>query len=392
MVRRIGMLPAAAVLMMLLSGNAIAAAAPSGWALQATPNPVGARNTFLAGVSCTAPTACVAVGYSISTSNAVTTLAEQWNGSAWSILSTPSPLGSVISSLAAVACTSATACTAVGDSFNAANVKSTLDERWNGTTWSVQPTPDPAGTSNSTLVGVACSVSTSCIAVGSYTKTPSGHPFTLAESWNGIAWSIVTTPNPPANRGASLLSVACSSGSACTAVGNWFNSSNTEVTLAERWSGTAWSIQTTLNPTTHLSELFGVACSSATSCMAVGSDINTSILQVALVERWNGSTWSVVATPGIAGSQGAALQAISCATVKGCNAVGDNINGAGVEVTLAEKWNGTAWSVKATPNPATATASDLLAVSCTTKACTASGAYSTSSPPSLNDKTLAEHT
>ena len=386
------MLPAAAVLMMLLSGNAIAAAAPSGWALQATPNPVGARNTFLAGVSCTAPTACVAVGYSISTSNAVTTLAEQWNGSAWSILSTPSPLGSVISSLAAVACTSATACTAVGDSFNAANVKSTLDERWNGTTWSVQPTPDPAGASNSTLVGVACRVSTSCIAVGSYTKTPSGHPFTLAESWNGIAWSIVTTPNPPANRGASLLSVACSSGSACTAVGNWFNSSNTEVTLAERWSGTAWSIQTTLNPTTHLSELFGVACSSATSCMAVGSDINTSILQVALVERWNGSTWSVVATPGIAGSQGAALQAISCATVKGCNAVGDNINGAGVEVTLAEKWNGTAWSVKATPNPATATASDLLAVSCTTKACTASGAYSTSSPPSLNDKTLAEHT
>ena len=386
------MLPAAAVLMMLLSGNAIAAAAPSGWALQATPNPVGARNTFLAGVSCTAPTACVAVGYSISTSNAVTTLAEQWNGSAWSILSTPSPLGSVISSLAAVACTSATACTAVGDSFNAANVKSTLDERWNGTTWSVQPTPDPAGISNSTLVGVACRVSTSCIAVGSYTKTPSGHPFTLAESWNGIAWSIVTTPNPPANRGASLLSVACSSGSACTAVGNWFNSSNTEVTLAERWSGTAWSIQTTLNPTTHLSELFGVACSSATSCMAVGSDINTSILQVALVERWNGSTWSVVATPGIAGSQGAALQAISCATVKGCNRVGDNINGAGVEVTLAEKWNGTAWSVKATPNPATATASDLLAVSCTTKACTASGAYSTSSPPSLNDKTLAEHT
>ena len=386
------MLPAAAVLMMLLSGNAIAAAAPSGWALQATPNPIGARNTFLAGVSCTAPTACVAVGYSISTSNAVTTLAEQWNGSAWSILSTPSPLGSVISSLAAVACTSAIACTAVGDSFNAANVKSTLDERWNGTTWSVQPTPDPAGTSNSTLVGVACSVSTSCIAVGSYTKTPSGHPFTLAESWNGIAWSIVTTPNPPANRGASLLSVACSSGSACTAVGNWFNSSNTEVTLAERWSGTAWSIQTTLNPTTHLSELFGVACSSATSCMAVGSDINTSILKVALVERWNGSTWSVVAIPGIAGSQGAALQAISCATVKGCNAVGDNINGAGVEVTLAEKWNGTAWSVKATPNPATATASDLLAVSCTTKACTASGAYSTSSPPSLNDKTLAEHT
>jgi hypothetical protein len=386
------MLPAAAVLMMLLSGNAIAAAAPSGWALQATPNPVGARNTFLAGVSCTAPTACVAVGYSISTSNAVTTLAEQWNGSAWSILSTPSPVGSVISSLAAVACTSATACTAVGDSFNAANVKSTLDERWNGTTWSVQPTPDPAGASNSTLVGVACRVSTSCIAVGSYTKTPSGHPFTLAESWNGIAWSIVTTPNPPANRGASLLSVACSSGSACTAVGNWFNSSNTEVTLAERWSGTAWSIQTTLNPTTHLSELFGVACSSATSCMAVGSDINTSILQVALVERWNGSTWSVVATPGIAGSQGAALQAISCATVKGCNAVGDNINGAGVEVTLAEKWNGTAWSVKATPNPATATASDLLAVSCTTKACTASGAYSTSSPPSLNDKTLAEQT
>jgi hypothetical protein len=76
----------------------------------------------------------------------------------------------------------------------------------------------------------------------------------------------------------------------------------------------------------------------------------------------------------------------------GCNAVGFNLNGAGVQMTLAEKWNGTARSIKASPNPPTSTGSILLAVSCLPAACTATGDYTTSLPPSLSDKTLAEQT
>lgn len=128
-------LQVAAVGCVLLPTTVLASPGASGWSIQPTPNPAGAMNSFLPGVSCTTTSACTAVGYSISTSNVVTNLAKRWNGTAWSIQTIPNPGGAVISSLASVACTSSTACTAVGNSFNSANVQRTLAEHWNGTSW-----------------------------------------------------------------------------------------------------------------------------------------------------------------------------------------------------------------------------------------------------------------
>jgi len=42
-------------------------------------------------------------------------LAEQWDGTAWSIQTTPNPRGELTSALAAVSCTTSTACTAAGE-------------------------------------------------------------------------------------------------------------------------------------------------------------------------------------------------------------------------------------------------------------------------------------
>jgi hypothetical protein len=54
------------------------------------------------------------------------------------------------------------------------------------------------------------------------------------------------TPNPT---GSSYLSaVACPSPSVCEAVGHSFNSKGVEITLAEAWNGTAWTIQKTPSP------------------------------------------------------------------------------------------------------------------------------------------------
>jgi hypothetical protein len=41
--------------------------------------------------------------------------------------------------LASVSCASATACVTVGS-----NQAATMAERWNGATWTIQPTPNPA--------------------------------------------------------------------------------------------------------------------------------------------------------------------------------------------------------------------------------------------------------
>ena len=60
-----------------------------------------------------------------------------------------------------------TACTAVGVSGNSSGVTSTLIESWNGTRWSVVPSPSP-GTGGNDLYGVSCVSATACTAVGFY--------------------------------------------------------------------------------------------------------------------------------------------------------------------------------------------------------------------------------
>lgn len=95
-------------------------------------------------------------------------LAERWNGSAWAIQSTPGLTGgqSYANLLEGVSCTSATACTAVG--YSAGPVPVTLAMRWNGTSWTLQPTADPtdAQSSDRQLEGVSCLSATACRAVG----------------------------------------------------------------------------------------------------------------------------------------------------------------------------------------------------------------------------------
>jgi hypothetical protein len=113
--------------------GAFSPAAPSGWSAQPTPNSAGTIGGELDGVSCTSATACTAVGLSVVNSAGLQgTLAERWDGSRWSAQPTPNPAGATGRGFGGVSCTSATACTAVG-SFNSKAGKSfTLVERWDG--------------------------------------------------------------------------------------------------------------------------------------------------------------------------------------------------------------------------------------------------------------------
>jgi hypothetical protein len=60
-------------------------------------------------VSCNGPSACTSVGYD-SDGN---TLIESWNGSAWSIVPSPN-VANARNTLSGISCTGPTACTAVG--------------------------------------------------------------------------------------------------------------------------------------------------------------------------------------------------------------------------------------------------------------------------------------
>jgi len=342
------------------------------WRILPAPNPARATVSFLFGVACSTPSACTAVGQAI-IGGASQALAERWDGTRWSIQATPNPPqgGAFLND---VACTSASACTAVGLSS-----AGTLAERWDGARWSIQATPNPPQ-GNGFLSGVACTSASACTAVG---LSSAG---TLAERWNGTRWTIQGTPNPPKGGGA-LFSVACTSPSACTAVG-----ASSAGTLAERWNGTHWSIQTTPNPPQGGGLLASVACTSPSACTAAGVYQDSSGAAHPLAERWDGSSWAIQPTPRLPGGAQSQLIDVACTSATGCLAVGYSYPKGGNNIqspaTLAERWDGSTWRVEHTPNPPGPAASILNAASCVSpSACIAVGNTSNSRVASL---TLAQ--
>jgi len=171
------------------------------------------------------------------TGKSLGTVAERWDGRTWRIVPTfkPAPAGPN-AGFNGVACTSASACTAVGNR----TVAKALAERWNGRTWQVQATPNPAGAQNVTLAGVACPARTVCTAFGLSLTVP-GAPVTLAERWSGGRWRIQPTPGLMAND-IDPPGVACPTVSACFAVASYTNN-GPNLTLAEQWTRTGTSTQ-----------------------------------------------------------------------------------------------------------------------------------------------------
>jgi hypothetical protein len=339
------------------------------WSVVLEGDPPGNSESALSGISCRNSTTCYAAGSSFDGSN-FHPLVERWNGTSWTVVPSPNPAGGIGGAFSGVSCRSTPACFAVGAYFsNTTKTLRTLVETWTGTAWAVVASPNPGGQSDVTLRSISCPSTTSCFAVGGTQPRAQTDPWqTLIERWNGTAWSIVASPNPPGAHHSVLQGVDCSSTSDCWAVG--FSVGTGNHYLIERWHGGAWTVATAPNPggSTTLG-LEGVACPAASACIAVGSYPNNS-RALTMVDRWNGSAWAFVAN----GGSDARLRRVSCVTPTNCFAVGDAFNGFGV-TTLIERWNGTSWSIVASPNPA-GTSRVLTAVSCATASmCVAVGQY-----------------
>jgi hypothetical protein len=368
----------ALVLIAVVAGASQAAAAGgSSWKLQPIQSSkIGQAR--LAAISCGAVTTCMAVGTERAKSFG---FAELWNGSAWKPAVIAEPSGANLSGLQGVSCLSASACTVVGYSFNTSGNEFTLAERWNGSHWSIESTPSP-GVYGPQLFAVSCPTSTSCTAVGSYQAVVSGPQQTLVEHWNGTAWSVQTSPNVSGSTFNLLTGVACTSASSCIAVGYSEDGSGSEHMLAEGWNGTVWSIESTPYSSGLTEGNFnGVSCTSATACTAVGNETSNTEL-VTLVERWNGQAWAIQSSPsGYVGE----LEGVSCTSATACTATGmyEPVNGP--FITLAERWNGTSWAIKSIPSPKGGDFAELAGVSCVSaSSCEAAGYSANSGAMSFN--------
>lgn len=184
------------------------------------------------------------------------TLAERWNGSAWTTQSTPNPAGG--SHLASVSCSSATACTAVG-------YRQPVAVGWDGTTWMLQNVPAPQRSAGIALVGTSCTSSAACTAVGVSSPGDAYNP--LIERWNGTAW---TVQKQPGARRVSLRRVV-QLGHRLPRGGQLRHPpSFAYQALALRWDGTTWTKETISLPPQVPSGLLGIACAPASPCSAVG--------------------------------------------------------------------------------------------------------------------------
>ena len=249
-------------------------------------------------------------------------LVEHWDGSQWSLIAVPNPPDFSGVELTAVSCGSPVSCIAIGDGQGPVT-RTSFFERWDGATWAPGFFPIPAGGTSAGPFGISCSSASACVAAGSYAVGATQK--TLVEEWDGVAWSVDASPNDPTAPYSWLSSVVCPAVDRCYAAGAHFDPDAPILarTLIEQWDGTTWSIVPSPNPASvYDSRLVGISCLTTTSCVAVGTAFVNGGVSSALVEQWNGTSWSLdpIATP--AGAQTGELSGITCANGS-CTAVGD---------------------------------------------------------------------
>jgi len=262
----------------------------------------------------------------------------------WSVVASPNFVTKP-NYLFSVAAISASDIWAVGKYGN--SIPRTLIEHWNGSKWSITPRPAIA---NSSLNGVAALASNDVWAVGDVLNV-SYH--TLIEHWNGSIWSVVPSPNTQAED--YLRGIAVVSPNDIWATGETEDSIVGYHTLFEHWNGTQWSIIPSPDPggSSNFLHLFSIAAVSSNNVWAVGDYYSKSSgTGGPLIEHWDGTQWSIIASPN-AGTISSGLRGVSVVSANNIWAVGSyGAQSAGQTVgqTLVEHWNGTQWSVVSSPN------------------------------------------
>ncbi|MGH2684323.1 MAG: carboxypeptidase regulatory-like domain-containing protein [Actinomycetota bacterium] len=197
--------------------------------------------------------------------------AAETNTPPWDVVPTPNR-DSGGNDLRSVTALSPNDAWAVGPGGPSWLTRTTLTQHWDGTSWTIVPSPEPAGSASSRLNGVSGTSSDDVWAVGGH-NTSGGAVEPLIEHWDGTAWSIVD--NPPGTIG-ELGDVEVVSANDAWAVGESGSGS-----IILRWNGTRWSA--TANPCSF--NLHAVDAVTADDVWAVGYQHTC---------HWDGRAWSKV--------------------------------------------------------------------------------------------------
>jgi hypothetical protein len=193
---------------------------------------IGGPNVDLQSVSCLSATLCMATGFvytgDCQDTCTMTGLAEQWNGSSWSVSDSTILGSSTLDHLPSsqISCPAATFCMEETTGVGPVSVRS-----WDGHSWTQQTVPF------STASGISCGGTSSCVVISTFIR--GGELADTTEIWNGTSWR-AAKPAP----GGLLTALSCSRPDRCTAAGGTAGN----LAMTQTWDGTSWKLTHPANP------------------------------------------------------------------------------------------------------------------------------------------------
>jgi hypothetical protein len=327
------------------AGPALAApgAPDASWTVVPSPNP-STQGNYLTSIAAVSPTDLWAVGSAYrQTTSTPGTLTERWNGSSWSVVPSPN-FNQGYNELYGVDAVSSTDVWAVGyHNISLYGSEKTMAQHWDGTQWSIVPTRNMGRDANFLLaVSAVSSTDVWAVGLGASTSNEVGRP--LIEHWDGATWSKLRSPRIGSRFGILNDVVALATDDV------WAVGSQGDTTLVEHWNGASWSVVPSPNGTRAESELYAISASGPDDVWAVGDSYDNQGSD-SLVLHWDGSSWTVV--PSLDGAKShTSLYGTLALGPSNVWAVGSSYDPIQVSyVTFTEHWDGSAWTVVPSPNP-----------------------------------------
>lgn len=229
----------------------------------------------------------------------------------------------------------------VGYSRNPGQVGVTLAIRYDGSTWQIVNSPNPAGSVGSYLYAVAHLGPANAIAVGGYQDGPTFEERPLAMRWDGTAWTLLTVPAVPGCTTRTTLYDVAAVGSATYMAGTCRDTTGADAGFVlSRSAGGAWRVQVApgdgVLPTP--SDLRSITFVPGSGVWAVGTSNNFAQQTSAGISiRYAGGAWAPVKVPQVGTST--QLLAVAGIARNAVWSVGVTATGAFAE-RLSLYWNG----------------------------------------------------
>lgn len=279
-----------------------------------------------------------------------------YDGTNWTAFEPATTNGDTFSDLEGVVDISPTLAWAAGNVTTSAGLPSQVLEKWDGTKWSVSPSPKFAANRQPNIKTMTATSANDIWAIGDLLDNNIGQLYYLFEHYDGKSWKTTTILSGDAF----LFGSSADATNDVWAVGFNGPENDDSKTLAMHFDGSKWSIATTPSVGTGANQLNGVLALAPNDVWAVGFSTPvpppTQAATLTLIEHFDGTSWSVVPSPNVGPNsiyQSNRLFGLTANSPHDVWAFGSYFaaDGSGHQHTLLLHWNGTKWTVSPSPNP-----------------------------------------